>query len=267
MERRKSEVVVESPDEGRLSSSRYPTQGNLIAAIRRGEEDAIRELFLLYAPLLRDQARKMSVPAAECRSFVETLLGDVAIHLSEMDVAPRELTRYLVSALRNRARTRHRGDNRARSIDESAYGEYGESTERIVAECHSEYGLRAAQPIDAEGVAPLRAAIARLADKSASELSQEEIIMMVGIGRHVPLRDLAEQLGLTYGAARVRLSRLRERFLKLVFQYINTLEPEEKRELERFFRRAHVRLHSDSKETDLEQRGTPSASKLPKEKP
>jgi len=247
LERRKGEAIAESPDEGRLPSSRYPTQGNLIAAIRRGEEHAIRELFLLYAPLLRDQARKMSVPAAECRSFVETFLGDVAIYLSEMDVPPRELSRYLVSALRNRARTRHRDDNRARAIDESAYAEYGESTERIVAECHSEYGLRAAQPIDAESVAPLRAAIARLADKSASELSQEEIIMMVGIGRHVPLRDLAEQLGLTYGAARVRLSRLRERFLKLVFQYINTLPSEEKRELERFFRRADVKLHSGSK--------------------
>jgi hypothetical protein len=70
---------------------------------------------------------------------------------------------------------------------------------------------------------------------------------MVGIGRHVPLRDLAEQIGLTYGAARVRLSRLRERFLKLVFQYIDTLPPEEKRELERFFRRADVTLHSGSK--------------------
>lgn len=66
--------------------------------------------------------------------------------------------------------------------------------------------------------------------------------MMVGVGRHVPLRDVAEQLGVTYGAARVRLHRLRERFRKLAIEYMGALKSDDRREIERFFRRAQVRL-------------------------
>jgi RNA polymerase sigma factor (sigma-70 family) len=226
----------------------------------------MRDFFLLYAPLLRDQARKMSIPSGECRQLVETLLDDVAIHLSEVDVPPRELAGYLVTALRNRARNRHRNEKRHRAVDESAYGEYGDSPERIVAECHSEYGMRIAQPTDADDDVELRSAIAKLADKSASELSQQEITMMVGIGRHIPLRDLAEQLGVTYGAARVRLSRLRERFLKLAIQYIKTLEPREKRELERFFRRADVRLTAQPDERLPEHHSGKATANISKER-
>jgi RNA polymerase sigma factor (sigma-70 family) len=200
----------------------------------------MRELFVLYAPLLRDQARKMSIPSGEHDELVTTLLDDVVLHLIEAQSPPRELARYLVSSLRNRARNRHRDWIRQKTTDASAYAEYGDARQKIVAECHSEYGLRASQSSDADSEIPLRSAIAKLAAKSASELSQEEIVIIVGIGRHVPLRDLAEQLGMSYGAARVRLSRLRERFTRLALQYVATLENVEKREIERFFRRADI---------------------------
>jgi hypothetical protein len=88
----------------------------------------------------------------------------------------------------------------------------------------------------------LRSAILKLAQNSARALTPDEMKMMVGVGRHVPLREMAEQLGISYGAARVRLHRLRERFRKLAMQYIGTLKADEKREIERFFRRAEVRL-------------------------
>lgn len=231
---------------GKLASSRYPTQQRLIAAIRRGEEPAMHELFVLYAPLLRDQARKMSVPGGERDQLVDTLLDDIVIHLVEVEIPPRELTTYIVTSLRNRARTRHRDATRSRQADESSYGEYGDSTERIVAECHSEYGMRASLPSDSDQEAPLRSAIKKLADRSASELSQDELILMIGVSRRIPLRDLAEQLGLSHGAVRVRLSRLRERFIRLAIQYVTTLEPGEKREIERFLRRADVHLDAAS---------------------
>jgi hypothetical protein len=65
---------------------------------------------------------------------------------------------------------------------------------------------------------------------------------MVGISRHIPLRDIAVQSGISYGAARVRVHRLRERFVKLARQHVVTLEPDERVELQRFFRRAGVLL-------------------------
>jgi len=192
--------------------------------------------------LLRDQAKKMSVPLGERDQLVQTLLDDIALHLAEVEIPPRELTSYIVSSLRNQIRTQHRHEARALEHNERAYGEYGASRERIVAECHSQYGMRASISSDTEVDPPLRSAIKKLADKSASQLTQEELTLMIGVGRYIPLRHLAEQLGLSHGAARVRVSRVRERFIKLAVQYLTTLEPREKREIERFFRRADVRL-------------------------
>ena len=225
-------------DESAIASTRYPTSARLLAAILRGEEVAISELFLLYAPLLRDQARRMGVDPEERDEVVTTLLDDVVLHLMDNALAPKHLARYLVASLRNRARRLHRDARRRRATRDSAYGEFGSTHERIVAECHSEYALRASIPSDSANEAPLRSAIAQLAKQSARDLSSDEMIMMVGVGRHVPVRDMAEQLGITYGAARVRLHRLRERFAKLAAQYTMTLKSDEKREIERFFRRA-----------------------------
>lgn len=241
MERSES-VAWNEDDEPAIASSRFPTSTRLLAAILRGDERAIADLFLLYAPLLRDQARRMSIPADERDEFVTTVLDDVVLHLIESRIAPRHLTRYLVAALRNRARNHHRDSGRRLATQDGAYVAQGPALERIVAECHSEYGLRASLPADGAESPLLRSAMSGLAERCARDLTSEEMTMMVGVGRHVPLRDLADQLGVTYGAARVRLHRLRERFRKLAIEYMGALKSEERREIERFFRRAQVRL-------------------------
>jgi DNA-directed RNA polymerase specialized sigma24 family protein len=248
----RSDNISWSGDDGSaISSTRYPTSARLLAAIHRGEEGAIRELFLLYAPLLRDQARLMGIDPGHRHEVVTTLLDDIVLHLMENALAPRHLARYLVAALRNRARNYHRETHRRRSTQEDAYADVGSVRQRIVAESHSSYGIRASLSGDDDGTLQLRSGIAKLAQKSASELNAEEMTMMVAVGRHVPLRDIAEQLGISYGAARVRLHRLRERFRKLASQFMMTLRPEEKREVERFFRRAEVRLvESPQKKSD-----------------
>ena len=66
--------------------------------------------------------------------------------------------------------------------------------------------------------------------------------MIIGIGRHMPLREVADQMRISYGAARVRVHRLRERFRKIASRYVATLKPEEKKEITRFFRRAEFEL-------------------------
>jgi DNA-directed RNA polymerase specialized sigma24 family protein len=236
----RSEIVAwNEDDEPAIASSRFPTSAVLLA-IHRGDERAIEELFLLYAPLLRDQARRMSIAPDERNEFVTTVLDDVVLHLIESRIAPRHLTRYLVAALRNRARNYHRDSGRRVAMQDGAYTTQGPARERIVAECHSEYGLRAALPADGAESPLLRSAMMCLAERCARDLTSEEMTMMVGVGRHVPLRDVAEQLGVTYGAARVRLHRLRERFRKLAIEYVGALKSDERREIERFFRRAEV---------------------------
>ena len=236
-----------------LASTRYPTSARLLASILRGDERAMRELFLLYAPLLRDQARRMGIDAYQRDELVMTLLDDVVLHLMEHQAAPRHLSRYLVAALRNRARNRHRDSHRRLAARERAYHQLARSGERVVAESHSAYGLSAAAPPDAEGLCTARASIARLWECCAKVLSADEITMIIRVGRHVPLREIADQLGISYGAARVRLHRLRERFRKAAIGHIATLKPEERGELERFFRRAGVGLASQPTEGQMEE--------------
>jgi RNA polymerase sigma factor (sigma-70 family) len=243
---RREKNVRSGDDECAIAFARYPTSAELLSAIHRGDEAAIAELFLRFAPLLRDQARRMSVDPGECNEVVTTLLDDVVIHLMENQLAPRNLAQYLVAALRNRARNHHRDLNRRRGAEAAGYSELGTGGQRVVAECHSDYGLHASKSAEYEESFPLRSAISKLAERSARELTREETIMIVGVGRHMPLREMAEQLGITYGAARVRLHRLRERFRKLASQYVVSLKPDEKREIERFFRRAGVNIEQAS---------------------
>ncbi|HEY3133846.1 MAG TPA: sigma-70 family RNA polymerase sigma factor [Gemmatimonadaceae bacterium] len=237
----RSDNTAQREDET-IASTRYPTSARLLAAIHRGDETAIRELFLLYAPLLRDQARRMSIGSHERAEIVTTMLDDVVLHLMEHQIAPRHLTRYLVASLRNRARNWHRDAQRRQATHEHAYSDVGTSRQQIVAECHSEYGVRASHVSDHDTSLPVRPSIAKLAERAVQELTHGETTMLICLGRHMPLREIAEQLGITYGTARVRLHRLRERFRKLTLEHIQALKSNEREELERFFRRAEVTL-------------------------
>jgi DNA-directed RNA polymerase specialized sigma24 family protein len=248
---RSENVTWNEDDEPAIASSPFSTSAQLLAAIHRGDERAIGDLFLLYAPLLRDQARRMSIAPDERNEFVMTVLDDLVLHLIESRIAPRHLTRYLVAALRNRARNHHRDSGRRLAMQDSAYATQGIARERIVAECHSEYGLRVALPADATKSALLRSAMTRLAERCARDLTSEEMTMLVGVGRHVPLRDVADQLGVSYGAARVRLHRLRERFRKLAIEYMESLKSDERSEIERFFRRAELRSTESASQEEV----------------
>jgi len=225
-----------------IASARFPTSARLVAGIHRGDETALREFFLLYAPLLRDQARRMSVDAVDQDEVVTTLLNDVALHLMERQIVPRHLTRYLVAALRNRARNRYRDLRRRVATRENAYSEAGMRGEMVVAECHSEYGVRASGAPDSDDPSHTRGSIRRLAAAAARELTRDEMVMMICIERHAPLREIADQLGITYGTARVRLHRLRARFRKLAVEYLRGLKSDERHELQKFFRRAGVQI-------------------------
>jgi RNA polymerase sigma factor (sigma-70 family) len=237
-----SDNTARRDDDEAIASARYPTSTRLIAAILRADEGAIRELFLLYSPLLRDQARLMSIAPQDRQEFVTTLLDDVVLHLIEHQAAPRNFSRYLVASLRNRARNWHRDSHRRLDAEERAYDEPATSPQRIVAECHSEYAIRASARVPTDSDSSGREPIVKLSERLSRELTREEQTMMICVGRHVPLREVADQLGVTYGTARVRLHRLRDRFRKLAIEYMRSLKSDERLELERFFRRAEVIL-------------------------
>ena len=216
-----------------------------IAGLRDGDTAAVRAFYTTYAALLRDQARRMGVPAEERDELVTTVLGDVLLHLQETDLLPRDLARYVVGSLRNRARNGHRDRERRDARLERAYSHQVYGGQRVVAECHSEYGIRSAGAADEGDDGKLSRAIAKLAAFSAQALGPDDAALMVGLSHHVPLRDLAAHAGISYGAARVRVHRLRERFRKLLPRFVSTLDAGERAEMERFLRRAGVVLHAE----------------------
>ncbi len=237
-----SDNTARCDDDAAIASARYPTSARLVAAILRADEAAIRQLFLLYSPLLTDQARLMNIAPEDRHEFVTTLLDDVVLHLIEHQASPRNFSRYLVASLRNRARNWHRDSHRRLDATERAYDEPATSPQRIVAECHSDYGIRASARVAIGSDSSAREPIAKLAQRLSRELTREEQVMLIRLGRHVPLREVAEHLGVAYGTARVRLHRLRDRLRKLALEYTRSLKPDERGELERFFRRAEVIL-------------------------
>jgi hypothetical protein len=238
------ETIQRQSGAERVVPAPWRTAASFVAAIRQGETAALRALFAFYSPLLRDQARQIGVPAGDRETLVTTVLDDFVLHVLDAELVPRELARYLVGAVRNESRKRHRSLERARLTGERAYTTLEGSGQQLVAECHSEYGVRTARGPDVDTGGRLHIAIVKLAEWSALALREDELALMIGVSRHVPLRDLAVQAGVTYGAARVRVHRLRERFRKLVLQHVTSLEAEEQREVERFLRRAGFCLES-----------------------
>lgn len=220
----------------------FASCASFLAALARGESTAVRELYRHYTPMLREQARAAGVGAADRRELVTVVLETFALHLMEGNRPPVDMARYMVAAVRNRARNLYRDRLRRQARYDSAYEQCTGTAERIIAECHSEYGIRASRAPEEPEPPRIPNAIERLAARSALALSDDERHLMVGLSCRVPLRELAAQLGIGYGAARVRVHRLRERFRKLARQHLDTLDPAERRELERFFRRAKVHL-------------------------
>jgi DNA-directed RNA polymerase specialized sigma24 family protein len=228
----------------RLVPAPYLSSASFVAALRLAEPAALRALFSHFAPLLRDQARVMGVAPDERSELVTTLLDDFVLKLHGESAAPRDLGRYLVSALRNRARNLHRAAARRAAATDRALVVVDGTTQHTVAESHSEWGVRLAR---GEGdVAPAEGAMSRairkLAEFSAQRMTPEESALAIGVSRHVPMRELAAQAGISYSAARVRLHRLREKFRRLVLQHVQSLELEERREMLRFLRRAGIAL-------------------------
>jgi DNA-directed RNA polymerase specialized sigma24 family protein len=226
----------------------FLSQASFLASVRIGQVIALRQLFLFYSPLLRDHARQLGVSPDERDALVATVLDDVVMQLQDSELIPRDLASYLVGSLRNSVRKTRRTDMRREQRYDDAYTRMPHGRERIVAECHSQYSVREAAG-DVGDVAPMGVVIAKLAAATTAALNELETRLMVGISRNMPLRDLAEQAGITYGAARVRVHRLRERLVPVAAKLREALPPNEQHQLDRLFRRAGIALTRPSRST------------------
>lgn len=208
----------------------------LVARMRRDEASAYREFLLTFRPALLDEARRLRVQPALRDEMVDECLDDVALQLRrETTAIPRVLTPYLVRALRLHRLKQYRGDRRRRDRErEGAASGYDPAApiEGLI----SEATRRASAGPDYERT-PASPALERLASMLEEGLSDDEELLFSWVSRWVPQSVIAEWLGVTHGAVRNRVMRLRARLKDATLQHAASFTGRERVEIEEFFRR------------------------------
>ena len=219
-----------------IERRRAAWEHDLVAGMRRDEPEAFMEYFRTFRPLLMAEARRLRVQPALCREIVDECLDDVAMRLRRYTTpVPRSLAPYLVRALRLHRLELLRGDRRRR-IEEVESGRFSDDPTGKIAATLSEAARR-----DSAGPAhertPASAAIERLASMIEEGLTEEEEAILSWVSRWVPQSQIAEWLGITHGAARNRVMRLRARLKETALQHVTSFSGRERIELNEFFRR------------------------------
>jgi len=212
----------------------------LVAAMRRGERGAFHEFFARFAPLVMALARANRLPSTDLTERITEFLDDAAMRLILASTPmPRTLAAYLAASFRKRARNTAR-DLRCRETLRDCYAtDSGSGTERAVADASSEDAIRTSFGPGWEGV-PLSPAVERLARAIEQGLSDDERLLLAWLGARVPQRQIAAWLGVSHGAVRVRVTRLRARLRDAALRYAYRLDGADRRELDRFFRRIDI---------------------------
>jgi len=218
---------------------------DIVVAMRRGEAVAFEHYIERFHRILLDYARRAGVAASERDEMVSELLDDVAIQLITRSAPlPQNPRMYLLAALRHKLLNRKRGSERRRRVvseaARAAYADRDPSAGESAAGC-SEEMLRASHGPEWEG-AQLPRVLERLAGRLSEALREDERQLLVAVAENIPQREIAEWLGVSYAVARKRLERLRARLTDVAMQYANTLEPDDARELQRFFHRCRARI-------------------------
>jgi DNA-directed RNA polymerase specialized sigma24 family protein len=243
--RERGEWKVERRDPAADVTATTPKDYDILVSMRRGDALAFERFIARFHRILLDYARRAGVPPAERDELVSELLDDVAIQLMTRSAPlPQNPRMYLLTALRHKLLNRKRGsERRRRVVSEAARAAYGDrdlATGEAAAGC-SEDMQRASRGPEWE-CAPLPRVLERLAGRLSEALSADERQLLVAVAENIPQREIAEWLGVSYAVARKRLERLRARLTEVAMQYANTLEPDDARELQRFFHRCRARI-------------------------
>lgn len=223
----------------RLTELRRLGDAALARAVSAGVPDALEEFVFRFRRLLFDETASAGIEPSECDDCISEVLAKIATLLVAGRIqTPRAPARYVVQSFWNRWWTITReGERRRIAYDDALVPAPGDG-EWVIAGACSEYSLRASRGADAGddecSIAPV---LERLVSAFEEGVSDEEHMILAALGRHVPQREIAEQLGVSYRAATSRIWRLRERLREAAIRYGESLDLEERREMMHFFRR------------------------------
>ena len=228
---------------------RATTDAALVAAMRKGSYEALREFYARFEPLLARFAARAGVRTDAWDDDAHDVLSDVVLALLENNrsgrarEAVRDIHAYIQRAFRNRLLSATRTAERREQRDASAVSSAHETGEHIVLSTCSESSVRASAAaygdVEHEDTsAHLSPAIARLAQVIDAELSVSERQMLTWVSHDVPMREIAQWLEISYAAAKVRLSRTRSRMRQRALRHVNECTGDERAALLDFFRRS-----------------------------
>lgn len=208
----------------------------LLAAIQRGETDAIDEFLERFQEVVMSQAKLLRVPRAEWRAWTSDLLCDVVVGLMRKTrPAPRSMVAYLITAARNKDRaTRREWTIHQARIAERAIDLAG--TERVLTTACSESSVQATYGPDWEP-APLPPVLDRLVSAMESALGPEERRLLSWVAQRTSYSTIARMLGEQRSTIVKRVTRLRARLITTALRFGESLGAAERGELVRFFRR------------------------------
>jgi RNA polymerase sigma factor (sigma-70 family) len=211
------------PTPGREARRASDPGAELAARLQQGDEDAINELYVRYLPLMLSLTRQHRVLPSEREELALDVLTEAALQLRRPESrVPRSLPGLLATMLRRRVLDRRRRE--AVQVPVVSVDDVPES-----ALVHS--GDRSRAPrVEAS-------ALTRLADHIEAHVDDTELVILHWLGERVPQRIIAEWLGLSHGAVRMRIGRLRDRLREVVRTYWLATDSESHESLARFFAR------------------------------
>lgn len=214
----------------------------LTAAVGRGDEVVIAKLFKELRRALVPLARAFEPNGYETEELLTTFLDDFLMDLPTLAIEPARLRHYATVSFRNHLLMLRRADLARESAYQRAARHFG-CSESVVAECQSEYSIAACTDVmeDAPRSKPALAAFVR---HLRSRLSRDEAILLRHVINGMPLRTIAEWLGIEYPACRVRLHRLRGRLQREAADYYRTIPEAERAPFAALLRRLGIGNHA-----------------------
>jgi CRP-like cAMP-binding protein len=218
--------------------NRYREVGDaaLVAAVRRGDAEAIDEFLERFQEVVMSQAKLVRVPAPEWRTWTADLLCDVVVGLvDKAGPSPRSIVAYLMTAARNKHRAALRQRLlRERRLDERATLLAG--AERVLETACSEFSVRMTQGCDWEP-APLPPVLDRLVSAMEFAIGPDDRRLLSWVAQRTSFSTIARMLGEQRSTIVKRVTRLRARLIEAALRFGESLGAHERAELVRFLRR------------------------------
>ena len=212
----------------------------LIDAMRAGEGRAIEEFILRYQRLLFDRAKSAGIRRPDCEEAIADVVQDVARLIAGRRLRPtQEMAGYMVRCFFHRLAKEGLERQRRRELVREGSEEAPGDDESAVLGALSEHTLRSSRGPNWEYI-PLSAPLRKLASIIEEGISPEEEQLLGWHSKYVPIREIAEWLGVSYATAAQRSWRLRRRLRDVALQYASTFSRNEWREIAAFFDRCSI---------------------------